>query len=236
MKKISGIKTISFDGDQTLWDFQKVMRHSLQHTLRELEKVEPRAATILDIDRMIEIRNRVADELKGQVINLEAVRLEAFRQTLIEIGRPDDTLASQLNRVYLKHRFEDIELYPDVLPALRKLKETYTLGLFSNGNTYPERCGLEGIFQFVVFSQDYGVEKPDPKLFQIAIEQAGCLKQQLLHVGDSLHSDILGATNAGIKCAWLNRDLIENDTEIKVEYEIHSLTELFDILSDIPVS
>ena len=233
MKKISGIKAISFDGDQTLWDFRKVMRHSLHLTLKELEQVDPRAATLLDIDKMIEIRDRVAEELKDQVTNMEDIRLEAFRQTLAEIGRPDDTLASHLTRFYLKHRFDDIELYEDVLPTLQKLKGTYSLGLLTNGNSYPERCGLEGIFQFTVFSQDYGVEKPDPKFYQIAVEKAGCLREELFHVGDSLRKDVIGAIDAGIKCAWLNRDRIENASGIEIEYEIKSLSELLDILPDI---
>ena len=226
MKKITGIKAISFDADGTLWDFEKVMRQSLGHVLKGLREIEPQVAAMLSIDKMIEIRNRVAEELKGRVTNLEAVRLEAFRQTLTEIGKPDDNLASHLNEVYLQHRFEDIELFDDVLPTLHKLQVTYTLGLLSNGNSYPERCGLEGIFQFVVFSQDYGVEKPDPEFFQIALEKAGCSKEQLLNVGDSLNNDVIGATDAGIKCVWLNRKRIKSPADIQVEYEIYSLSEL----------
>jgi HAD superfamily hydrolase (TIGR01549 family) len=172
----------------------------------------------------------VAEELKGRVTNLEAVRLEAFRQTLEYIGRPNDALASHLNDVYLQHRFEDIELFDDVLKTLQKLQGKYTLGLLSNGNSYPERCGLDGVFQFVVFAQDYGFEKPDPKFFQIALEKAGCTKEQLPNVGDSLKNDVIGATNTGIKCVWLNRNLTESPPEVKIEYEIHSLSELLELL------
>lgn len=230
MNKITGIKAISFDGDGTLWDFEKVMRHSLHHVLRELKKLDPDAADMLDIERMIKIRNRVANELKGRVTNLESIRLEAFRQTLEDIGKPNDALASHLNQVYLKHRFEDIELFNDVLPSLKTLRTKYVLGILSNGNSYPERCGLEDMFQFVVFSQDYGIEKPNPKLFQIGVEKAGCSKQQLLHVGDSLQEDIAGAGNVGIKCVWLNRKQVRNNMDIKIDYEISSLSELFKIL------
>ncbi|UCH42827.1 MAG: HAD family hydrolase [Dehalococcoidales bacterium] len=230
MNKITGIKAISFDADGTLWDFEKVMQQSLSHVLKELGEIEPRVAAMLNIDKMIEIRNRVAEELKGRITNLEAIRLEAFRQTLTEIGRPDDTLASHLNEVYLKHRFEDIELFDDVLPTLNELQGKYTLGLLSNGNSYPERCGLECIFQFVVFSQDYGVEKPDPEFFQIALKEAGCSKEQLLNVGDSLNNDVIGATDAGIKCVWLNRKRINIPNDVQVKYEIHSLSELLKIL------
>jgi putative hydrolase of the HAD superfamily len=224
------IKAISFDGDGTLWDFEKVMRHSLRHALRELEGVDSQASAKLDIEKMIKIRNSVAERLKGKVSNLEKVRLEAFRQTLKEVGRPNDALASRLNQIYLKHRFEDIKIYEDVLPTIRTLKERYTVGLLSNGNNYPERCGLEGIFQFVVFSQDYGVEKPDPRIFQIALEKAGCSEKELLHVGDSLEDDVLGAANAGIRCVWLNRQKVNNNPGFKIEYEISSLFELLEII------
>ena len=230
MTTINGIRVISFDGDGTLWDFQKVMRHSLGHVLTELGQFDSRAAATLDIDRMIAIRNRVADELKGTTTNLEAVRLQAFQRTLEEVGRPDDNLAHHLNDIYLKHRFEDIQLYDDVLPTLQALRKRYTLGLLSNGNSYPERCGLAGMFRAVVFSQDHGVEKPDPEIFHIALEKLGCSRQELLHVGNSLENDIAGALNAGIKCVWLNRDRIRNNTRTTVDNEISSLSELLDIL------
>lgn len=230
MNKIAGIKAISFDGDGTLWDFEKVMRHSLHHVLEELERIDPEAAHLLDIDKMIEVRERVAGELKGRVTNLEEIRLQSFRETLKDIGRPNDTLASHLNQVYLKHRFEDIELFSDVLPTLKALRPEYTLGLLSNGNSYPERCGLEGIFQFVVFSQNYGVAKPNPKLFQIAVEKARCSKQQFLHVGDSLKNDVIGAMNAGIKCVWLNRQRMKHNSGIAVEHQVSSLIDLQEIL------
>lgn len=230
MNEMFGIKAISFDADGTLWDFEKVMRHSLHHILRELENLHSDAADMLDIDKMIKIRNEVADKLKGKVTNLEDIRLEAFRQTLRDIGRPNDTLASHLNQVYLKHRFEDIKLFNDVLPALKALRGKYTLGILSNGNSYPERCGLEGMFQFVVFSQDCGVEKPNPRLFQIAVEKAGCSKQQLVHVGDSLQDDVMGAINVGIKCVWLNRKRVKNNLDFKIDHEISSLLELLEIL------
>jgi len=47
-------------------------------------------------------------------------------------------LAKYLNEIYLKHRFEDIELYDDVLPTLNALKKKYSLIIISNGNSYPE--------------------------------------------------------------------------------------------------
>jgi putative hydrolase of the HAD superfamily len=230
MKKIKGIKAVSFDADQTLWDFQRVMRHSLGYVLKILENESPVIASKLSIDGMITTRNRVAEYLKGKTTNLEEIRLEAFRATLAETGHTDDTLAARLNRIYLQHRFDDVELYPDVLPTLTQLRENYRLGLLSNGNSYPARCGLDDMFGFVIFSQDIGYEKPSPRFYQIAIEKAGCRKEELLHIGDSLENDVIGAKNYGITSVWLNRDRVEPETDTDIDYEIGSLSELLKIL------
>lgn len=232
MPKINmeNIRAISFDGDGTLWDFERAMREALQHVLGELAEVDPQAAAMTSTDRMIEIRDSVAMEVKGSITSLEDIRLEAFRRTLEDIGRPDDALAHHLNQVYLKHRFEDMELYDDVLPVLEVLRTKYDIGLLSNGNSYPERTGLSGVFRFVVFSQEHGIEKPDPRIFQIALQKAGCSKEQLLHVGDSLLNDIGGAIGAGIKCVWLNRARVVNSVGITADFDVASLWELPNIL------
>jgi putative hydrolase of the HAD superfamily len=220
------ITTVSFDGDGTLWDFEKSMRGSLGYALAELGRAVPAAAEPLTVDTMIAIRNEVARELKGKESNLEKVRLAAFERTLEHIGIRDDALAAHVNAVYLTHRFEDTELFDDVLPALDALRGRYELGLISNGNTYPERTGLGGRFRFVVFSQDHGIEKPDPRLFEIAIEEAGCAGRELLHVGDSLRDDVGGAKGVGVRSVWLNRNHAGNDTDIQPDFEVSSLTDL----------
>ncbi len=230
MKKIT---TISFDADGTLWDFEGVMRHALGCALTELRRLVPAALDSLSVDTLIAIRNQVAEEQKSRGLTHEAIRLEAFKQTLQFIKSPDDDLAAHLNTLYLKHRFEDIQLFDDVVPALNALQGRYMMGLLSNGNTYPERCGLEGYFQFVVFAQDYGIQKPDPRLFEIAIEHAGCSKHQLLHVGDSFQNDIIGARQAGVRSVWLNRQGKDNDTGQQHDFEISSLRGLTEILENL---
>jgi HAD superfamily hydrolase (TIGR01509 family) len=179
---------------------------------------------------MIEMWNAVAAELKGQSVTLEDIRLHAFKRTVACVGCADDTLAADLHALYLKHRFEDIALYPDVLPCLDALHSDFAIGLLSNGNGYPERCGLPDRFSFVVFSQDIGVEKPDAGIFLAACQQAGCAPCELMHIGDSLEADVAGANGVGAVSVWLNRGATPNDSGIVPDYEIRSLTELADIV------
>lgn len=221
------IKAISFDGDMTLWDFQKVMRQSLGYALAELRRCAPSEASAkLTVDRMIEIRDTVAAELQGKVTDLEEIRLHAFKRTLEHIGVENDELAAHLSALYLQYRHANIELYPDTLPALDALKPYFQLGLISNGNTHPERHGMQDYFAFVLFSQDFRAGKPDPAIFHAACCKAGCTPGELLHVGDSLKTDVEGANRAGAVSVWLNRRQESINGSIIPDFTVETLTEL----------
>ncbi|MDP8240300.1 MAG: HAD family hydrolase [Candidatus Hatepunaea meridiana] len=201
------IKAISFDGDGTLWDFNKVMEHSLKIVLDDMYlKYGDELPEQVDVPFMISVRNEVAEKHKGKITNLEEVRRLAFVETLSRIGIPDDRYADYLNQLYLKHRFEDVELYADVMPAMEAIQENYLIALISNGNGYPDRCGLSDIFDVVAFSQDYGFEKPDERLFRDAFNRLNCFPEQVMHIGDSCENDYIGANKAGAVGIWLNRD------------------------------
>ena len=66
--------------------------------------------------------------------------------------------------------------------------------------------------------------------FLLIAQRACCTLAQLLHVGDSLEQDVSGASAAGAHTVWLNREGLTNDTGIKADYEISSLTDLPEIL------
>jgi FMN hydrolase / 5-amino-6-(5-phospho-D-ribitylamino)uracil phosphatase len=228
--RLCQVKAISFDGDMTLWDFEAVMRRSLRYVLALLrERVPGHASEAMTLDRMIATRNEVAQEMREDGTKLEEIRLRAFARTVALVGG-DAGLAEELNHLYRTHRFEDIELYSDVIPALDELASCYMLGLLSNGNGYPEQCGLPGRFAFVVFAQDVGVAKPDPAIFLTTCRQAGCHPHELLHVGDSLESDVQGANGVGATSIWLNREGMPNSTGIRPHYEIRSLSEIAGLL------
>jgi HAD superfamily hydrolase (TIGR01509 family) len=233
------IRAVFFDGDQTLWDFQALMRRALLATLNELRSLQPGPAAMhLDVDSLIADREAVAADLRGRETNLERLRLAAFRRTVSRLDLPDgglagDALAVHLNAFYLKRRFENVELFPDVRPVLETLRATYRLGLLSNGNGYPGRSGLAGVFSAVVFSQDHGIEKPDPRLFAAAAAAIGCAGPDLVMVGDSLVNDVTGARNAGWHGIWLNRDGATCPQQHAPDAQITTLLELPRVLARI---
>jgi putative hydrolase of the HAD superfamily len=157
------IVALSFDADQTLWDFDAVKRRALRATIAEMERRGDVPAGAVTPEAMDQARDVLVQRFRGATHRLEEVRERSFAEVLTAQGHPTpDAAAAVLVEHYMNIRFNQIELFADVAPAIALLKGRYRLGLLSNGNTYPERCGLHDTFDAVVLGPDHGFEKPDP--------------------------------------------------------------------------
>ncbi len=196
----SPIKAVSFDGDGTLWDFEKVMRGGLRKVLDEFRRAldDPRALEV-GVDDLIRLRDEVAASVPGPARNHEKIRRASFAALLERFGIGDKRLADRLSETYFTHRFGVIELYDDTLTTLAALAGRYRVGLTSNGNNYPERFGLSEYFDFTLFSEECGFAKPDPRIYGETVRRGGCAPGEAVHVGDSLINDVQGAQKAGIR-------------------------------------
>ena len=229
MTDLSNITTISFDVDGTLWDFERFTRHALQQVLNELAQIDPEAAHSLSVDQMFTIRDQVHKQMWVRVNDLDAIREESMRQALREVGRPNDSLGSHLTKIYFQRRDEARTLFPDARPVLELLARHFKLGLLSNGNSRSKVLGIEDLVSFEVFSQDHdAIDKPDPRIFEIAMHEARCQPHELLHVGDSWENDVLGASNSGATPVFFNRNA--TGQEPQSVFEIGSLAELSSLL------
>jgi len=98
-----------------------------------------------------------------------------------------------------------------------------------------EQHGLGEFFEFVLVSARVGIRKPDPRIFQMAMERMGATPEKTLMVGDTLGADILGARHAGIKSVWITRRADRPDNRdhldtIQPDYRIAVLGELLNIV------
>lgn len=94
----------------------------------------------------------------------------------------------------------------EALERLRGLELGLVLVSNSDGTVQRglARCGLLPFFDAVIDSQVVGFEKPDPRIFQVALERVGAQPETTLHVGDLYHADVLGARACGIHTALLD--------------------------------
>lgn len=227
---LSRIRTISFDGDDTLWDFRSAMENALARTLGQLRTVVANDATHgLTVQKMVEIRDCVANEL-GDTVDLDDIRHAAFVQTLEYVGAQSEEIAEELFRFYKNARLAGTKPYTEVPTALKRLKARYRIGLISNGNSKPILSRLPVMFDFTIFAQDCGFSKPDPRIFRLALAASRCEPGDFLHVGDSLRDDVSGANNSGLLSAWLNRQGLISETRITPDLEVRDLNDLVTIL------
>jgi FMN hydrolase / 5-amino-6-(5-phospho-D-ribitylamino)uracil phosphatase len=207
------IEAVLFDGDQTLWDFERVMRDALMATAAELRAARP--GTVADALRWQDLqvdRTFVADAMPD-VWSLSELRVHGFARTLArqraaEGGDEalDDELARRLGNSYFAHRDRDPALFSDTIPGLDALRADYRLGLLSNGSRLPETVGLSGYFESVVFAQDHRVAKPDKGIFDVVERELGVGPEACVLVGDHPVNDVAGAHGAGWCSVWIDRD------------------------------
>jgi putative hydrolase of the HAD superfamily len=134
-----------------------------------------------------------------------------FNLILDQVGVPlseaTDAALASLREYHQTHNlWEHVEA--DVVPALRAFRERgLRLVVVSNANGRLrhlfDRLDLTQWFDALLDSHEWGVEKPDPRLFHLALAESGAVAERTMHVGDLYHVDVAGARQAGLAGAVL---------------------------------
>jgi putative hydrolase of the HAD superfamily len=116
--------------------------------------------------------------------------------------------------------------YPDAVPALSALRDRgLRLVAVSNWDCSLPRvldgCGLGVLLDGTITSAEAGSRKPDPGIFERALELAGCEPDEALHVGDTAEEDVVGARAAGIRPLLIDRDGGDGDIASLEEIDQH---------------
>jgi HAD superfamily hydrolase (TIGR01509 family) len=131
-----------------------------------------------------------------------------FERAGVAAGPARDAALAEVREYHARENLWE-EVPKDVLPALARLRQAgLRLAVVSNSNgrlrELLSRLGLLGHFSAVVDSHEEGAEKPDPRLFEVALARAGARPETTLHVGDFYEIDVVGARAAGLHAALLD--------------------------------
>lgn len=123
----------------------------------------------------------------------------------------------------------------ECIPLLEKVCEKYECALVSNfyGNlsSVLQDFGILRCFRHVIDSTEVGVRKPDPAIFQLAIDKMGLKPEEVTVVGDSYRKDIAPAISLGCKAIWVKGSGWDGkDDDIQFEPVVSSILQLYDIL------
>lgn len=223
------IKAITLDLDDTLWPIGPTILRAEDGLAAWLAQRAPGAAAVFaNPQARLAVRAQVLQARPDMGHNLSAIRLESIR-TALHQAQEDTTLAELAFEVFFAERMR-VELFDDVLPALTALAARYPLLAVTNGNAHVSRVGLGEFFAHSLSATDFGMAKPDPRIFHAAAGLAGVAASEVLHVGDDAAMDVLGAMGAGMQAVWVNRVGHAWEHETQAHITVTSLAELADLL------
>jgi HAD superfamily hydrolase (TIGR01509 family) len=228
------LKAVIFDIDGTLYDRNKAQKELVKGFVTELKEI----FIGLD-DNEIEKAFLESDDYAISMFeaggSVKEVRGERSRRILDSLGL-DRKYQNKLTEIYLS-------LYPDIstptdsaADVVEKLHGKFRLGVISNGFMDMQYSKLSAIklkhyFQIIILSENFGIRKPDSRIFHEASSQLDCQPRECLYIGDSFLNDIIGARNAGMYACWYNPgSLAIPESDIIPDIEIKSLDEIIAIL------
>jgi HAD superfamily hydrolase (TIGR01662 family) len=139
-------------------------------------------------------------------------RATRYLETLFLLaGVPDAKLNIVRDTLLTVHREKHLwsAVPAGTIEALERLRRAgYRLAVVSNSDGRAEEgliaAGLRGLFELVIDSQLVGFEKPDPRIFEVALQQMGVAPADALYVGDTYEVDVVGARRAGMDVILLD--------------------------------
>jgi putative hydrolase of the HAD superfamily len=227
---VQGIRTITLDLDDTLWPIGPVIRRAESRLYAWLAAHYPRITEMFSPEAIRDVRNAVIAEHGDRLHDLAFLRRTVLGRMSeaagYGTGMVDDAFA-----IFNEER-NKVDVFPEVRPALGRLKRSYTLVALTNGNADLAEIGLRELFDEVVSAATAGSAKPDREIFDVAVSAGGAAAHETLHVGDHPEHDVQGARQAGLRTAWVNRNGNEWPDDLpapdRIVRDVGHLAELLD--------
>lgn len=211
------LRTVYFDLDNTLLDHNKAESRShraVYDAFPELQKVP------LDewLETYQEINHNLWVKYQDNEIDRHELHFSRFHDTMVEMNLQTEN-SREIGETYMQKYREYWDWVDQAEETIELTSKQYDVGIITNGFKETqlmkfEKLSMGRFTDRMVISEELGVLKPDPKVFDHATELAGVPREEILYVGDSYSSDIVGGLNAGWKTAWYTNGDEEAETEL----------------------
>ena len=219
-----------FDADNTLFNFDAGNRRAFSEVCR--------ICHLPDTDELFHAYEAVNAEMWSAFDRGECTKdflvVERFRLFLERAGLQADPV--QCNKIHLSTLATNTVLLPHALEVCRGLSREHRLYIVTNAVAAVQRSRLAGsaIAPYITgafISEEAGASKPSAAYFDYVFSRIdGITRDNCLLVGDSLSSDIRGANNYGLPCCWYNPKEAARPEDLRIDYEIRDLRQLYDLV------
>lgn len=232
------VRAVLFDLDDTLFDHLHCARTALTCVHQSMPAFAAAA-----FDAFSRAHARVLEEVHARVvageIGIDEARRARFQQLFVEAGvAPVDADVAAAAEMYRVSYIAARQPVPGALALLDTLKPRVKIGIVSNNllreqQAKVESCGFGPYIDALVVSEEAGVAKPDPKIFEIALDRLGVDPVETVMVGDSWSNDVAGGAAAGLRTVWFNRTDLARPTEPAGVVELRALEPVAAVLAAI---
>lgn len=202
MNKLSNkIKHIFFDLDHTLWDFET-------NSSKTFEQIFEKHRIDVDFSDFMEVYKPINHNYwklyREEKISKSKLRYGRLKDAFEELNfQTDDELIDLLAEEYINYLPYNNALFEGTHEILKYLKPKYKIHIITNGfeevqHKKMNNANLLNYFDKIITSEEVGVKKPNPKIFEYALEKAKASQKESIMIGDNFEADILGARNAGM--------------------------------------
>lgn len=220
-------KFIYFDLDDTLLDHKKAEQNGLADVHQHFD-----AFANIQLQELIDIYHHINKGLweeygRGE-IDRHILHRRRFEETFVELGI-EASLYAEAGKVYMNYYRNHWEWIDRAKEAFDAIRVKYPTGIITNGFAETQwmkidQFGFKETTSQIVISEEVGVMKPHPKIFDHSTDLVGLDRKDILYVGDSLSSDVKGGKAAGWQVAWFTKkpisvgvdlaDLVFDDFEV----------------------
>ena len=229
------LRAVLFDLDDTLFDHRLCARTALS----ELHAAHPEFRTF-PLDDFEHLHATQLEELHPLVTRgempLEEARRERLRRLFRAVGAtPHEDRIAAAAEAYRSSYVRIRQPISGAEALLAGVKAHALVGIVTNNLLEEQQdklrqCRLDGYVDELVVSEKAGVSKPDPRIFEIALERLCCRRDEVVMVGDSWAADVAGAIAAGIRPIWFNPQRHPRPEPVLDVDEIHALEPIEDAL------
>ena len=207
----NSISHIFFDLDHTLWDFDKNSALTFNKILK-IHEVDVDVQAFLEVYVPINLKYwKLYREEKIDKASLRYKRLQdAFNELNVKV---QPSIIYKLSDDYIKYLTTFNHLFNGAIEVLEYLNEQYNLHIITSGfkevqHSKLNQANINHYFDTITNSEMVGVKKPNPKIFEHALEKARATTQESVMIGDNYEADILGALNVGMQAICFNYEKI----------------------------
>lgn len=222
----NSIRHVFFDLDHTLWDFDK-------NSALTFEKIFKIHNVEVEIDRFLKVYEPINLSYwklyREERIDKENLRYKRLKDSFDSIEHTiEDEVINKLSVDYIEYLTSFNHLFHDTLDILNYLKPRYKLHIITNGFQEAQEKKMKAsnilhYFETVTNSEMVGVKKPNPLIFNFALDQAKAKPNESIMIGDNYEADILGALDVGLEAILYNIHKLKPEANIK---EVDTLLQL----------